>query len=93
MSKREVERLEEMLADLEATAGLNPTHEVITQRDNGTWPEPTSDAEVVIERVRFAPTHVVVVNKRPNEAALVEEIEADARLNKSRAAIDARRAK
>lgn len=83
MSKREIERLEEMVANLEAAAGLNPKHEVIRQREDGTWPEPTTSAELIFERCRFPPDPVVVVNQRRNEAALVTDVEAHERLHKS----------
>ena len=86
-------KLEAMVASLEAQAGFNPQIEVITQRDDGSWPEPVTDAATIIERVRFVPEHVLVANQRKIEAMLVAEIEARDAVNASPVARRARRGK
>jgi hypothetical protein len=32
---------------------MNPDLEVIRQNDDGTWPEPQTNAQVIVERVNF----------------------------------------
>lgn len=46
-------RLETALAVLEKAAGINPDVEVINQRADGSWPEPQTDAPLIVERVNF----------------------------------------
>ena len=72
-----------MVATLEAAAGFNPSLEIITQRDDGTWPEPVTDAPVIVERVRFLPEHAVIAAQRRNEAALADEVRARDAVNAS----------
>lgn len=88
-----IDKLEATLALLEKAAGFDPQLEVITQRDDGSWPEPQTDAPVIVERVRFVPEHVLVANQRKIEAMLVAEIEARDAVNASPVARRARRGK
>ena len=76
-------KLEATLALLEKAVGLDPDMEVITQRDDGTWPEPVTDAPVIVERVRFLPEHAVIAAQRRNEAALADEVRARDAVNAS----------
>jgi hypothetical protein len=46
-------KLENTLVALERLAGITTDHEVIRQNADGTWPEPKTEADLIIERVNF----------------------------------------
>lgn len=46
-------RLETALAVLEKAAGITVDYEVVRQNPDGSYPEPTTDAPIVVEVQRF----------------------------------------
>lgn len=70
-------KLEQLVADLETAAGLNPELEVIRQADDGSWPEPQTDAPLVVERVRFKRDPLVDARRKLDDLAKATQHERD----------------
>jgi hypothetical protein len=74
---KKLARLEALVADLETAAGFNPDIEVVRQADDGSWPEPQTDARVVVERVRFKPSLLDGMQQKIDELAKATQHERD----------------
>lgn len=79
-SNTRLARLESALLMLEKAAGLGaPEYETVTQREDGSWPEPQTDAALVVERVRFRGVDPDVKAARLEAARLQQQVEAERR--------------
>jgi hypothetical protein len=73
-----LDRLTALIESLEKLAGLNPDLEVIMQREDGTWPEPLTNAPIIAERVRFTRSPAQALADRTAQLAAAVDTERQA---------------